>query len=296
VRAIAILVLAIFVVACDDKPQSNTGPPAGLRPVSVRIEGPAQVTYPADVQFTALQTWSDGSTRNVTASAQWTSTNPSVLSVNAGVGKALASGEVALTARVDPLISQAKPVRVMPSIAEWDGRYTLTISAGPCNSSLPLPTALRQRGYTALVRQSSLTLDVTVPGVGSFGGQILNPQARFTFFNAGLVQQRVQRVLLHGSASRWDSIRHLSTRRLLGAGLAHVHRASSRLESPRLYRRGDDDHVALGVYRRAERGDLAFRVDQTQSARCVLLPLARVHPCPELAPLRVLSAPSPFGV
>ena len=84
--AIAIIpLLVILALACD----KSVGPPADLRPVAVRIDGPAEVTPPAEVQFTALQTWSDGSVRDVTASAQWTSTNPSVLSVSAGRAEGL---------------------------------------------------------------------------------------------------------------------------------------------------------------------------------------------------------------
>jgi hypothetical protein len=183
--AIAILVLAICAVACDDRPQANPGPPSDLRPISIRIDGPTQVTPGVEVRFTALQTWSDGSTRDVTASALWTSTNPSVLLVNAGFAYAPeAGGEVGLTAHVAPLTSQRKSVRVVPLTPEWDGTYTLTIGGGACSSSLPLPPELRQRTFTAIVRQISLRLEGEIRNVGNFGGQILNPQVRFFFSSA----------------------------------------------------------------------------------------------------------------
>jgi hypothetical protein len=96
--AIAILVLAGFGVGCDDEP---AGPPFNIRQLSVRVDGPAQISPPAEAQFTAVQTMSDGSTRDVTAMAKWTSSNPSVLSVKAGLAKALAGGEVGLTAELE---------------------------------------------------------------------------------------------------------------------------------------------------------------------------------------------------
>jgi hypothetical protein len=182
--ATAILVLAIFVAACDDEPPT-AGPPADLRTISVRIDGPAQVTVPAAVQFTAVQTWFDGSMQDVTARAQWTSSNPAVLSVNAGFATALAGGEVGLTAQLDGLTSQPKSVRVMSLVSEWDGIYTLTVGGGACNESLPLPPELRQRTYTASVQQSGLFLAGEVQRVGGFGGHILNPQVRFTFDTTG---------------------------------------------------------------------------------------------------------------
>ena len=178
--AITILILAIFAVACDDKPQATTGPPPGLRAISVRIDGPTQVTPPEEVQFTASQTWSDGSTRDVTASAQWTSSNPAVLSVSAGLTKALAGGEVGLTVQVGPLTSQPRAVRVVPSIPEWNGTYRLTVGGTECSGSMPISIELRQRTYTPFVRQNGLTLTVEAQP-GFIVGQILNPQVRFSF-------------------------------------------------------------------------------------------------------------------
>jgi len=178
-HAIGILVLAIFVVACDKDP--GTGP-GDTQPIAVRVDGPTQMTAPAEVQFTAVQTLSDGSTRDVTARAQWTSSNPSVLSVSAGLAKALAGGEVGLTARVDPLISQLKSVRVVPSAPEWNGTYTLSVGGEACPGSMPIPIELRQRTYTVFIQQIGLSLNVSVQSVGAgLSGQIINPQARFAF-------------------------------------------------------------------------------------------------------------------
>lgn len=191
--AIAILVLATFVLACDDERGPNPGPPADLRPISVRIDGPTQVTPPAEVQFTAVQTWSDGSTRDVTASAQWTSSNPAVLSVSAGLARALASGEVGLTVQVGPLTSQPRSVRVVPSIPEWNGTYRLTVGGTACGGSMPISIELRERTYTAVVRQDALTLFAEVRGVGVIVGRILNPQVQFSFSLFRAFGRRVQR-------------------------------------------------------------------------------------------------------
>lgn len=192
-RTLAILVLALFTVACDEPPAA---PPSDLHPVSVRIDGPNQITVPLAVQYTAIQTWSDGSVRDVTARAQWTSSNPAVLFVNvAGLGRAMATGEVGLTARFDQLTSQPKSVRVAPSKPEWDGIYTLTIGGGTCEGIRPLPPELRERQYTATLRQLALGLSGSVVGIesGEFNGQIFNPQVRFTFLNFVPLGRRRQR-------------------------------------------------------------------------------------------------------
>jgi hypothetical protein len=138
------------------------------------------MTLPDEVQFTAIQTWSDGSARDVTAGAQWTSIKPAVLAVNAGVAKGLAVGEAGLTARLEQLTSQLKFVRVVPAGPEWDGTYTLTVGGGACNAtSIPLSPELRQRTYTALIRQSGLSLSGTISKVAVFVGQIIHPDVRF---------------------------------------------------------------------------------------------------------------------
>lgn len=199
---ITVLILAVVLVACDDKRAPTTGPSPDLQPIAIRIDGPSQVTLPGEVSFTAVQIWSDGSMRNVTTSAQWTSTNPLVLSVKAGVATALAGGEVGLTVAVEQLTSQPKTVRVVPSKPEWDGTYTLTVGGGDCSPSLPLAMELRQRTYTAVIRQSSLSLSGEVPNVGTFGGQILNPKVRFVFFGIGALAQRTSALHTAGVIQR----------------------------------------------------------------------------------------------
>lgn len=192
-HVIALIVLAVSGVACDEEP---AGPPFDLRSLSVRVEGPAQVTPPAETQFTAVQTLSDGSTLDVTAIARWTSSNPSVLSVSGGLAKALTGGEVGLTAAVGRVTSQPKSVQVVPQTAEWEGAYTLSIAAGPCITTLPLPAEVRQRTYPARIRQSGLNLTVSVANVGEFGGRIINPQARFSMSTALTLSRGVRRVSL----------------------------------------------------------------------------------------------------
>ena len=185
-------VLAIFLVACDDE----TIKPPDLRPLAIRIDGPQVVTAPAQVQFSAFQTWSDGSSRDVTAAAQWTSTNPSVLSISAGRATASAIGEVSLTAQFEPFTSQPRNVFVLPATPEWNGAYTLSVGGGPCDGELP--ESLRHRRYSAFVQQNALNLNVVAQGVGServgsFSGRIINPQVSFVLIQ--VAPRRFRRAL-----------------------------------------------------------------------------------------------------
>jgi hypothetical protein len=167
-----LLILAVLVAACgdDDEPV--------LHSLGLQIQGPAQVNPPAQSLFRALQTWSDGSIVDVTTKATWTSTNPSVLSIdNTGRATGLASGEAGLTVSLEGQTSLPRKVLVVSTIPEWNGTYTLTLGGGACTGSMP--PELRQRTYTANLTQSGLTLTVEVPTAGAFSGRIINPQARF---------------------------------------------------------------------------------------------------------------------
>jgi hypothetical protein len=172
------MVLAVLAGACGGNEKGMGG--AVPQPITVRIVGPGQVTPPGQTQFAAIQTWSDGATVDVTAGAQWTTTNPTVLSIGAGLATALAPGEAGLTARFDQFLSQPRTVLVMPPFPEWNGTYTLTLGGGVCSG--PMPPELKQRTYTATVGQSGLMLNVEVPNTGNFSGHIVNPPVRFSLY------------------------------------------------------------------------------------------------------------------
>ena len=179
-----LVVIAICMAACgDDDPDDDidTGPGGPPTPLSIRIDGPSRVAPLAQVQFKVLQTWSNGSSRDVTARATLTSSNPSVLSLNAGVGTGVAAGEVGLTAHFEGFASQRKTVFVIPISSEWNGAYSLTVGGGACSNSMP--PELRQRMFTATVVQSELSLGVMVSTFGNVAGRIFNPEARFYLAN-----------------------------------------------------------------------------------------------------------------
>ena len=178
-----LLAATVLVAACgrkdDDDPGIQPGGPA--RPVSIRIDGPSQVTELDRITFRVLQIWTDGTSRDVSASAAVTSSNPSVLSISGTTATALDAGEVGLTAQLDQFTSQRKTVFVVPTAPEWNGAYTLTVGGGACNGSLP--AELRQRTYAATVAQSGLALGATVSTFGDVAGRIFNPEVRFYLSN-----------------------------------------------------------------------------------------------------------------
>lgn len=198
--AIIIFVLAIVTIGCNNEGPDNIGPPPDLQPISILVSGPTEIAQTAEAEFTALQIWSDGSRRDVTASALWSSSNPAVLSVSGGLAKGLALGEVRVSAQVEQLPVNPKGVRVLPLRSELEGLYTLTIGGGPCsNASLPLEPELQRRRYTATLRQNGLSLFGTVVKVGGFAGWIINPEVRFTIFRARGLSRRLHKASVLGT-------------------------------------------------------------------------------------------------
>ncbi len=187
-----LIAVAILMVACGkkDDDEDGIGPgPGGLpRALSIRIDGPSRVTQLDQVSFKVLQTWSDGSSRDVTAAATLSSSNSSVLSISAGLGMAVAAGEVGLTAQFEGFTSQRKTVFVIPTTPEWNGAYRLTVGGGACGSSMP--PELRQRTFGANVGQHELTLTVHVSTFGVVAGRIFNPEAVFYLANTSRAMNR----------------------------------------------------------------------------------------------------------
>ena len=88
------------------------------QPVSVTVSS-AQSSMPKGTtqQLSATENYSDGSTRDVTASATWTSSNPAAGTVSpAGVLSATATGSTTLTATIDG-VSGRTTVTVVASVA-----------------------------------------------------------------------------------------------------------------------------------------------------------------------------------
>ena len=97
----ATILVAIGVASCDSRERTAVQPSTGPSPVTpvpslVRVEliAPGSIAPGESVQLTANAVKSDNSVENVTALAQWTSSDPAVLEISStGVAKAMARGE-----------------------------------------------------------------------------------------------------------------------------------------------------------------------------------------------------------
>lgn len=99
--------LVVLATSCDDspnptRPSGTTNPPAAGPTTVTRVDTviPTSLEPGASARATASATMSDGSVRDVTAEAQWSSTNSSVVRASAGGALVAADrGEAMVTAR-----------------------------------------------------------------------------------------------------------------------------------------------------------------------------------------------------
>jgi len=126
---VAVLMAAV-VAGCDGPPDR----PSHLE--SFRLTGPAEVAPGSSASFKAIvdrvATLSD-----VSDTAEWTSSNPAVLSVAAGLATGHAGGEATVTARFEGQQTEPAPVLVLPA-GTFRLRGTVTL---PNNANLVVPLA-----------------------------------------------------------------------------------------------------------------------------------------------------------
>jgi hypothetical protein len=102
--------------------------PAVLVSLSLSPSGPAVVIGGAQ-QFQAIGSYSDGSTQNLTASANWSSSNASATINSAGLATGVAAAPVTITV-ADGAISAATALNVVTSVyANFSGNYAFTLGS-----------------------------------------------------------------------------------------------------------------------------------------------------------------------
>lgn len=146
----ALLMLIAVLTACSDggsparpspppppPPPVSPGGPTQPSPVSLRVDGPSQVAPGGRAQYTATATLPDGSSRDVTAEATWTTTNESVLSLTGpGAITASAAGEGVVQAGLGTAPPGSHNVIVVPA-----GRFKLTVRVTEDQVTAPIADA-----------------------------------------------------------------------------------------------------------------------------------------------------------
>ena len=114
--------LALFVAACDKDPPSGPSP-RSTGVIRLELTGPASLPPGGEEQFRATAYLSDGSQRDVTTEAAWTSANSSIISVStSGLATARDRGETDIRVAFSQVISTNRVMVLPPGTFKLSGR------------------------------------------------------------------------------------------------------------------------------------------------------------------------------
>jgi uncharacterized protein YjdB len=137
---LAIISLSLALAACGSGggSSSNNNPPPPVTPTLTSLQvtpGSASVAPGAIQQFTATGKYSDGSSKDLTASAQWNTSDSSVASVAAGKVTAVGAGTVMVSA-TSGKFSASATLQITSAATNL-----ASIALSPTASSLPVNTS-----------------------------------------------------------------------------------------------------------------------------------------------------------
>jgi trimeric autotransporter adhesin len=115
-----VMVMAGLLAGCGSSSNSATRPPAALESISVTAANSA-IPLGTLTQFKATGVYSDQSTQDLTATAQWTSSNPAVT--------AIAAGGLATALNITPA-----PITITATSGGVSGNMGLTVAAATLTS------------------------------------------------------------------------------------------------------------------------------------------------------------------
>jgi uncharacterized protein YjdB len=163
----SILAICLFLAACSgvQRPSGGGGQPGSASLTGILVSpASASVAAAATVNLHATGTYSDGTSKDITTSVAWLSSDSNVASVsNAGVATGVATGVVTVSAHSGAFSGSA-------TLTVGNAGTNLTsITLSPVNASIPINTTLQltatgnysdgsTRDLTALVSWSSATI------------------------------------------------------------------------------------------------------------------------------------------
>jgi len=151
VRLMCTLTLIFFALlalnACggggqaSGSPGSNNPTPASLASILV-TPGAASIQAGSGQQFSAIGTFSDGSSKDITGTVQWSSSNTSVASVSAsGMANAANTGQTTIMAKSSTIQGSASLSVSSSNGSSGSGPSVVSITVSAPSSSLPVNTA-----------------------------------------------------------------------------------------------------------------------------------------------------------
>lgn len=184
-NVLIVLSLTLALAACGSGggSGSNTNPPPSVTASLTSLQvspGTASVAPGAAQQFTATGKYSDGTSKDLTASVQWKTSDSNVASVAAGKVTAVGAGTVTVTATSGKLSASAT-VQVTSAALNL-----VSITISPKASSLPVNTSLQFTATGVYKDGSSRDLSTLVNWASfSTGTATISPSGLATGIAAG---------------------------------------------------------------------------------------------------------------
>lgn len=104
---VLIAALTLVIAACSSTSTTSTSTPTTLTLYSIAInpEAPANLTVGSTETFTAIGTYSDGSTTNITSQVIWSTSDPTVATISSAVVTGIAPGTCDISANMPGVTS-----------------------------------------------------------------------------------------------------------------------------------------------------------------------------------------------
>jgi trimeric autotransporter adhesin len=165
---LAIILLSLALAACGSgggsSSNNNTPPPVTASLTSLQVSpGNASVAPGAVQQFTAMGKYSDGSSKDLTGSAQWKTSDSNIASVAGGKVTGVGAGIVMVTA-TSGKFSASATLQVNSAATNL-----ASIAVSPAASSLPVNTSQQFTATGTYKDGSSRDLTALVSWASSFG-------------------------------------------------------------------------------------------------------------------------------
>jgi hypothetical protein len=118
-RQVASALMVLALVGCGGG-KDDPDPPATLSSIAVTPAAPSAQTLTATLQFTAIGTYSDGSTGNITTTVSWASSSTGVATINSsGLATSAGGGTTTISASLSG-VTGSTVLTVTPAMLTWD--------------------------------------------------------------------------------------------------------------------------------------------------------------------------------
>ena len=182
-----VLLLTLGLASCTSKTTTSTTHAPTLSSIAVTPNPPANLTVGSTTQFTAIGSYSDGSTVDITSQVNWVSANTNIATINtSGLATGLEAGSSNIMAAMSGVTSPPVTLTVMQAF----GPTSFNIGTGSGNYTIPSANAGDTVEFQFTVAGASVYYSVLDPNnniilTGNGGNKVMSGSGSFIASNSG---------------------------------------------------------------------------------------------------------------